>query len=93
MHNPFGHLMISAPVQRRVLIVPFVALLVVVGGCENRKGPPRAAVSGRVTLDGQEIEQGSIAFKAIGANAGLAAGGPIQKGRYSISEIAALSSA
>ncbi len=63
------------------LILP---LVLIAAGCDKRKGPPRAAVSGRVTLDGQEIVQGSIAFKTVGPHAGLAAGGPIQNGRYAI---------
>jgi hypothetical protein len=37
-----------------------------------------------VTLDGQAIEQGSIAFFTVGDQAGLAAGGAIVEGRYAI---------
>ena len=67
-----------------ILGLSILPALLVADGCQQRKGPPRAAVSGRVTLDGKEIEQGSIAFKAVGPNAGMAAGGPIKNGRYSV---------
>jgi hypothetical protein len=67
-----------------LVMTPILAASLIVAGCQQRKGPQRAAVSGRVTLDGQEIVQGSIAFKTVGANSGLAAGGPIQNGRYAI---------
>jgi len=55
------------------------------GGCGTAQGPERAAVEGEVTLDGNPIEQGSIAFHPAGKTQGMVAGGPITGGRYSIS--------
>jgi len=59
--------------------------LLIAGGCDQKKnGPERAAVSGRVTVDGQPIEQGSIGFFPSGSASGMTSGGPIQNGQFSI---------
>jgi hypothetical protein len=54
-------------------------------GCGGKSGPERAAVAGKVTLDGDEIDVGSIAFYPTGGTKGMVAGGPINNGRYSVS--------
>jgi len=51
-------------------------------GCGTADGPSRAEVHGQVTLDGREIELGSISFYPTD---GMVAGGTIEKGRYAIS--------
>lgn len=56
------------------------ALLGLTAGCG---GPPRAKVSGTVTLDGNPVESGTISFYPT-ANAGQTAGGGIQDGRYTL---------
>lgn len=62
-----------------------VAVLIGLAGC-GQDGPERGAVHGKVTLDGQPVEEGSIAFVPSGTNAGPAAGGTISGGEFSISE-------
>lgn len=54
------------------------------GGCGSAEGPARGSVSGKVTLDGDPIEHGSISFHPVGQTRGMVAGGAIEQGRYSI---------
>lgn len=61
-----------------------VALLSVVGGCGGSGGLERAGVEGTVTLNGQNIERGSISFSPVGTTKGPTVGGTIENGRYSI---------
>lgn len=44
----------------------------------------RAAVSGRVTLDGAPLKEGAITFIPIPPNQGATAGGTIRDGQYQI---------
>ena len=53
-------------------------------GCGGGDGLDRAAVTGKVTLDGTPIEEGSISFLPAGGTQGPATGGQIQNGQYSI---------
>ena len=59
------------------LLLPFLAAL----GCS---GGNRAAVTGKVTVDGQPLEQGRIMFVPDQANPGPTAGGPIVNGSYTV---------
>ena len=68
--------------MQRILII---GLLLCCWGCGNRDGLQRAAVGGKVTLDGVAITEGTIAFYPSGNTKGPAAGGPIKDGQYSIS--------
>lgn len=52
-------------------------------GCREA-GPPRGKVSGQVTLDGAPLALGSILFVPIEGNQGVAAGGQIVDGKYSL---------
>jgi hypothetical protein len=54
-------------------------------GC-GKNGPRRAAASGRVTLEGQPIEEGVIQFLPIEGTAGPEAGGVIANGQYDIAQ-------
>jgi hypothetical protein len=47
-------------------------------------GDKRAAVSGKVTLDGQAVESGSITFQPIEGTQGPSAGTAVTKGVYQI---------
>ena len=75
-----------APVSQEVSILYTVGLALLLGcaGCGKSNGPTRAAVGGRVTLDGKEIDVGTIAFYPTAGLQGPVAGGSIQNGRYSI---------
>lgn len=57
---------------------------VVMGGLTGCGDSSRASVSGRVTLDGQPLEQGAINFFPTGENQGPSAGASITGGRYTI---------
>ena len=59
-----------------------LSLLLLALGCGGSSGPPRAAVSGTITLDGQPLSQGTITF--VPAGEGTAASGEIEKGQFSI---------
>ncbi|MBN2296864.1 MAG: hypothetical protein JXM70_30845 [Pirellulales bacterium] len=63
-----------------------VLILTVVCGCTTGdSGPPRAAVSGQVTLDGQAVESGAIVFMPTKNNTGPTVGAEIHDGRYELS--------
>jgi hypothetical protein len=68
--------------RTRTLLAASAALLLLglTAGCG---GPPRAKVSGTVTLDGQPVESGTISFYPT-ANSGPTAGGGIENGRYTL---------
>jgi len=53
-------------------------------GCGKGDGVTRAAVEGKVTLDGAPVEAGAISFIPTGGTKGPAVGGEIQNGQYSI---------
>lgn len=60
-----------------------VLLGVVLLGCGGvDPGPPRAVVSGKVTLDDQPIEEGSITFIPMGGTQGPTSGAKIENGEY-----------
>ncbi len=59
----------------------FSLLLAVAVGCG---GANRAEVSGRVTLDGKAVEDGTISFLPLGEPPGPSAWGQITAGNYSI---------
>ncbi len=67
----------------------FVICLVIATcfGC-GKKGPPRAAASGRVTLDGQPIAEGVIQFLPVEGTVGPETGGVITNGQYDIPQSA-----
>ncbi|AMV40657.1 hypothetical protein [Planctomyces sp. SH-PL62] len=54
------------------------------GGCGDEAGPPREAVSGKVTYDGKPVERGSIQFLPKQAAESGGAWGSIVDGAYAI---------
>ena len=60
----------------------WLILGVFVAGCGGVSGPERAAVSGKVTFDGEPVHQGSIAFIPTGNTTGPTAGAVIEKGEF-----------
>lgn len=60
-----------------------IAVILCCFGCDKGDGVRRAAVEGRVTLDGVEIKEGTIAFRRSD-NTQVATSGSISAGRYSI---------
>jgi len=50
------------------------------------KGPERGAVRGRVTVDGQPVEQGSVQFTPVQGTTGPVSGAAIENGEYSVSK-------
>ena len=61
-----------------------VTLVCLLLSCSS-SGPKKAEVSGTVSFNGVEIEEGSIQFIPVEGNSGPAAGGIIKNGRYHIS--------
>jgi len=59
-------------------------LVLLASGCGGRAGPERAAVGGRVTADGQPVQNGSISFVPTGDTTGPSSGGKITGGSYNI---------
>lgn len=53
-------------------------------GCNN-KGPARVPVAGHITVGGEPLQNGSIAFEPVGH--GIAGGGTIKDGSYDISKL------
>ena len=66
------------------LLVPCscFAFLCFAAGCGDSYAPPRAAVSGKITLDGKPLSQGTISFVPLAE--GVAASGEITNGQFSI---------
>ena len=86
--SAYGSLMESA-FYHSVLISRWLALLACCAllGCSRvDKGPERGAVRGRVTVDGQPVEQGSIRFTPVQGTKGAVSGAAIENGEYSVSK-------
>ena len=74
------------PLLLRPRLVPLCTLLILSGlaGCSGAPDAPQlVAVSGVVTVDGEPVEQGTIAF--VSANGGRTAVTQIVNGKYSLS--------
>ncbi len=73
-----------------VWVLAFSAALVLAAGCRggaSYDGPPRAAVKGKVTLDGNPLPYGSISFMTSGSAGGTRnASAGIRNGEYAIAE-------
>ena len=69
--------------QSRSVVLLCLAVAFVVG-CTG--GSKRAAVKGRVTVDGQPVENGSISFVPADGTQGPSAGGVITAGEYDIAK-------
>jgi len=72
--------LLAPKIARGLVIILAIAHCV---GC-GKKGPRRAAVSGRVSIDGQAINEGVIQFLPIEGTIGPEAGGVISNGKYDI---------
>lgn len=68
---------------RRLLCFTFVVCLI---GCGS-SGPPRAAISGTVTFEGEPVSQGTIAFLPTSDTKGASTGSEIKEGKYSIAAV------
>lgn len=60
-----------------------VSLLVVLASCSDNDGPERRVVNGRVTFQGEPVENGNVRFRPIEGTPGQMCGGPIHEGEYS----------
>jgi len=77
---PFRTSSIRGNVGRHAWVL-LTVLLAMFSGCSNSN---RAAVNGKVTLDGQPIEGGTISFIPTGDTVGSPAWSKIEEGRYAI---------
>ena len=67
------------------VLVMLWATLPLLGGCgPTDDGVSRGAVKGKVTLDGEPLQEGRIMFEPTGGNQGPVAGGSIEGGAYEI---------
>ena len=80
---------LNHPVFCYVRISRWLALLVccTLLSCSSvDEGPQRGAVRGRVTVDGQPVENGSIRFTPVQGTTGPVSGAAIENGEYSVSK-------
>ena len=64
--------------------VPCLAAIVVLCGCGSADEPERLEVAGSVTVNGDPLAEGRIAFLPQGETPGPAVGGEIRQGRFVI---------
>lgn len=67
----------------RLLLAFFLVLLPCCAGC-SENGPPRVPVSGRVSIDGKPLEQGTILFVPELGTPGPKSGAEIVKGEFAL---------
>ena len=67
------------------LVVALAVVTLPLFGCGQDIDPRRAAVRGSITLDGEPVPDGSISFYPAPGNKGVAAGGDLSDGAYTIS--------
>ncbi|MBN2292599.1 MAG: hypothetical protein JXM70_09250 [Pirellulales bacterium] len=65
-------------------LITLAVIMVLLCGCGRGIDPRRAAVHGRVTLDGKPLQEGTISFFPTAGNKGAIAGGQIIDGSYDI---------
>ncbi len=68
---------------RHSLLLALAAFLCSVWGC-GQSGPPRYALSGKVSYDGQPVEDGSIKFFPADSETATGVSGVITEGQYEI---------
>ena len=66
-------------------VILTVVLLVFAIGC-GKAEPARAPIGGEIKLDAKSLETGSILFVPMDGANGAVTGGPIENGRYAISQ-------
>lgn len=72
------------PIEKVSMRISSVLVLaLVVSGCGGSSGPERNSISGKVTLDGQPVEEGQITFTPTG-DKGTVTGAEIKAGAYSV---------
>ena len=74
-------------IQRNVLWVCLLGMCLAMAGCgRDYSGPQRYPLSGKVTIDGEIVDEGSIAFTPLSGGDLRAAGGEIVNGTFSVPE-------
>jgi hypothetical protein len=72
-----------------LVLVVFACTCVGMAGCQKRtyEGPERFPLDGKVTVDGEPVDEGRISFTDPGGGEGLRlAGGDINNGTFSVPE-------
>jgi len=72
---------------RLLLLAVFLFGVAVLPGCGQRGSVERAPVTGRVTLDGNDIVEGVIGFDPSGDTKGPVTGTGVRNGRYALSSV------
>jgi len=73
---------ISLPFRPLLALCSCIAFFCFAAGCGGSSAHPRAAVSGKITFDGEPLSQGTITFVPL--EEGVAASGEITNGQFSI---------
>lgn len=74
--------------QWNLQAVSIICGLLLLAGCGGNEGdsPPRAAVKGNVTLDGQPLKKGVVNFVPQGDTEGPMTTAPVEEGNYYLPE-------
>lgn len=80
-------LVTSLSCLRSLVLAPCAALtLATAPGCGRGEGPPRAAVEGRVDLDGRPLKSGVVRFIPVAETQGPAAAATVADGDFALTE-------
>lgn len=74
---------IAGGLPRASLRLTLLAFAIALAGC-GRSGIERASIHGKVTIDGEPVEAGSIRMVSLESEGGPSAGGEIVNGAYDI---------
>jgi hypothetical protein len=64
----------------------FIVAVATSAGCGGGDGLPRKAISGKVTLDGQPLEDATISFQPAGGGETTSAAAQVSAGSFSVSQ-------
>jgi hypothetical protein len=68
-------------IESKMLVMSWLAVVALLG-CSTKPSYPGAHLAGAVSINGQPVQEGSIAFTPTGSTRGPAVGAKINAGRY-----------
>jgi hypothetical protein len=77
-----------APVRyvRKFAVLLFALVAFGAAGCGGAGGPERASVTGKVTFDGEPVDNGTIELVPVEGTAHISAGAAIVNGQYAVAQ-------